>query len=180
MCGCFKLQSKWCTEGEMSSPSALHTLLRAWNLHSPHCNLISTSLAPGFRRITPAWHKSSLELPAWIGEKTRGVWGAVSSLQPSSFKSNLNSNFKSNVEVTSDWTCGLDLSPQKSQCQQFARCHCSWECQCSWEWRYLSPTYFVKSLLSFLGSHIRQGQRGAAVRDADKLSDSLFKKERAL
>lgn len=36
------------------------------------------------------------------------------------------------------------------------------------------------SLLSFLGSHIRQGQRGAAARDADKLSDSLFKKERAL
>lgn len=121
MCGCIKMQSKWCTEGEMSSPSALHTLLRPWLLHNPHCNLISISLVPGFRRITPAWDKSSLELPAWIGEDTRGVaggWGAVSSLQPSCF----NSNFKSNAEVTSEWPCH-NLSPQKSQCQQFARCH---------------------------------------------------------
>lgn len=183
------MQSKWCTEGEMSRPSVLHTLLRAWHQHSPHCNLISTSLVPGFRRITLARDKSSVELPAWIVDVTRvaGVWGALSSLQSSSFKSNLNSNFKSNVEVTSECPCDFNLSPIEISlsaiCKMWLFSNSAHESEDFYP-QHILPSW--SSLLSVLGLHIRQGQRGwggggwGAVRDADKLSDSLCKKERAL
>lgn len=112
------------------SPSALHTLLihceRLWHLHSPHCNLISASLVPGFRRIMLAWDESRLELPAWIGEERRGAagcWSAVVrfSPHPSIQTSNQTSN------PTMRWCLnGPTISfffLQKSQCQQFERRH---------------------------------------------------------
>lgn len=184
MCGCIQMQSKWCAEGEMSSPSALHTLLRPWHLHSPHCNLISTSLVPGLKRIMLAWDRSSLELPAEIREETRGVagvWGAASSLQP--FKLQIKPQFKLQIQRWGDvWMAPrfLFVPPEISMS---AICKMSLFSNSAHKSEDIYPQHILSSRsspLSFLGSHIRQGQRGAAVKDADKLSDSLFKKKRAL